>query len=81
METWDLLAAETFAVILSKVGDSLLMCQKLKLLTPLVSVALTDAVKATDTVNWALLPACVCTFKRTWLKLQTLFEPASLPQF
>ena len=28
METWDLLAAETFAVILSKVGGSLLMCRK-----------------------------------------------------
>ena len=44
----------------------------LKLLTLLVSVALTDAVKATDTINWPLLPACVCTLKRTWLKLQTL---------
>ena len=53
----------------------------LKLLTLLVSVALTDAVKATDT-NWpALLPACVCNYKRTLLKLQTLIEPASLPQF
>ena len=28
METWDLLADKTFAVILSKVGGSLLMCRK-----------------------------------------------------
>ena len=36
----------------------------LKLLTLLVSVALTDAVKATDTIGPTLLPACVCTFNK-----------------
>ena len=40
-----------------------------------------EVVKATDTIEPALLLACLCTFKWTWLKLQTLFVPASLPQF
>ena len=39
--------------------NSILERKWLKLLTVLVSVALTDAVKATDT-NWASIIACLC---------------------